>query len=38
MDVIDQVATDDLWHIFEEGEVHGVGEKLKEIQYRPTTT
>ena len=31
MDVVDQVAVDNLQHIFEEGETHGVGNKLKEI-------
>ena len=31
MDVVDQVAVDDLQRIFEEGETHGVGNKLKEI-------
>ena len=31
MDVVDQVAVDDLKCIFEEGETHGVGNKLKEI-------
>ena len=30
-DVMDQVAVDDLQRIFEEGESHGVGNKLKEI-------
>ena len=28
---IDQVAVDDLQHIFKEGEAHGVSDKLKEI-------
>jgi len=31
VDAIDQVATNDLQGIFEEGEAHGVGEKLREI-------
>ena len=31
MDAIDQVATDELQCIFEEGEAHGVGGKLREI-------
>ena len=31
MDAIDRVATDDLQRIFEEGEAHGVGGKLREI-------
>ena len=31
MDVVDQVAVDDLQCIFEEGETHDVGNKLKEI-------
>ena len=31
MDAIDQVAADDLQRIFEEGEAHGVGGKLREI-------
>ena len=31
VDAIDHVAVDDLQHIFEEGEAHGVGDKLKEI-------
>jgi len=34
MDVIDKVATDDLQHIFEEGEAHGVGEKLRDLDNR----
>jgi len=31
MDVIDQVAVDDLECIFKEGEIHGVEEKLREV-------
>ena len=31
VDAIDHVAVDNSRHIFEEGEAHGVGEKLKEI-------
>ena len=31
VDAIDHIAVDDLQHIFEEGEAHGVGDKLKEI-------
>jgi len=31
MDVVDQVAVDELQYIFEEGEMHGVSDKLKEI-------
>jgi len=31
MDTIDQVAVEDLECIFEEGEAHGVGAKLREI-------
>ena len=31
MDTIDGVAVDELQHIFEEGEAHGVSDKLKEI-------
>ena len=31
MNAIDEVATDDLQHIFKGGETHGVGDKLREI-------
>lgn len=31
MDVVDRVAVDGLQRIFEEGEIHGVSDKLKEI-------
>jgi len=31
MDVVDQVAVDELQRIFEEGEAHGVSDQLKEI-------
>ena len=31
MDAVDRVGVDDLQHIFEEGESHGVGNKVKEI-------
>ena len=31
VDAIDRVAVDDLQRIFEEGEAHGVGDKLKEV-------
>ena len=31
MDVVDQVAPDDLQYTFEEVEIHSVGNKLKEI-------
>jgi len=31
MDTIDGVAVDELQHIFEEGDNHGVSDKLKEI-------